>query len=370
MAECITFGRTTVHPKTEVRVLGVHLDPSLKWGRHVNKIKEKMAKQTLALTRTTASTWGATFLKARHVYKAVIRPTMVFGHAVWHDPDKKSPSYASHQQQLKVIQNKCLRVVTGAYKATPTQVLEAEAGIPPIEIYLNQLQAQTRKRLSDSNQTRIIQEACRRIQENLQGKRGRRKVCKATPGQRKAQWASKVQDQAEALRRRSPRSEHPNQRSTRKDVLEDHFHSEWTREWEKYRQSIPPCRRSPAQADTDLGHRQKFHVGASKGESSLMVQIRTEKIGLRAFLALRQVPGYTPECECGEGIQTPKHVILTCSNTANNRPEWLWKIGTCDYKVLTSTTRGLRAVAQRLMELNLLPQFRLAREMVSPLAVS
>jgi hypothetical protein len=45
--------------------------------------------------------------------------------------------------QLKVIQNRCLRTITGAFKATPTQVLEAEAGVMPIDIDLNHRQAQT-----------------------------------------------------------------------------------------------------------------------------------------------------------------------------------------------------------------------------------
>ena len=72
LQKCITFGATTVHPKTEVWVLRVYLDPALKWGPHINKIKEKMSKQTLALTRTATSTWGATFKKAKQVYTTVV----------------------------------------------------------------------------------------------------------------------------------------------------------------------------------------------------------------------------------------------------------------------------------------------------------
>ena len=102
----------------------------------------------------------------------------------------------------------------------------------------------------------------------------------------------------------------------------------------------------------------------------MMIQIRTEKIGLRGFLAQRKVPGIRPECDCGQAIQTPKHVILACPNTSDNRMEWLQKAGTVDYRVLTSTRKGLRMLAQRIMELRLLPQFAIAREMVKPLAIS
>ena len=101
-----------------------------------------------------------------------------------------------------------------------------------------------------------------------------------------------------------------------------------------------------------------------------MVQIRTEKIGFQAFLAQRRVPGVSPECECGEAVQTPKHVILACPNASEGRAEWLQRAGTSDYRVLTSTRKGLRMLAQRIMGLGLLQQFNLAREMVMPLAVS
>jgi ribonuclease HI len=53
-----------------------------------------------------------------------------------------------------------------------------------------------------------------------------------------------------------------------------------------------------------------------KPSNSLLVQLRTEKVGLRAFLHLRKVPGYEHEggnvCECEEAFQTAKHVLLQC----------------------------------------------------------
>jgi len=116
--------------------------------------------------------------------------------------------------------------------------------------------------------------------------------------------------------------------------------------------------------------RWRLHEGGSKEESSLMVQLRTEKLGLRGLLAQRRVPGISPECECGEVVQIPKHVILACPNISEGRVEWLPRAGTVDYRVLTSTKKGLRMLAQRMMGLGLLHQFNIVREMVIPLAVS
>ena len=57
----------------------------------------------------------------------------------------------------------------------------------------------------------------------------------------------------------------------------------------------------------------QLHEGLSKRESALLVQLRTEKIGLNDFLFSRGVPSVTsPRCECGERRQTVAHVLLRC----------------------------------------------------------
>ena len=80
----IMLGETIVSPEPSVKVLGVILDSKLKWKDHEQAVKQKLATQMLALQRTTASTWGATMLKARQVYQAVVRLAMVYRALAWH----------------------------------------------------------------------------------------------------------------------------------------------------------------------------------------------------------------------------------------------------------------------------------------------
>jgi hypothetical protein len=61
----VKVGGTEKAPTTEVRILGIWVDPKLKWSAHWGKVQEKSSKQMEALIRTTASTWGASFLRAR-----------------------------------------------------------------------------------------------------------------------------------------------------------------------------------------------------------------------------------------------------------------------------------------------------------------
>lgn len=91
------------------------------------------------LTKIATSTWGATLNKARQVYTAVVRPAMTYGAPVWHlpkEPRKKRTGLVASLATL--LQNKCLRSITGAYKATNIEVLEAESAVIPLDIHLDQ----------------------------------------------------------------------------------------------------------------------------------------------------------------------------------------------------------------------------------------
>ena len=100
----------------------------------------------------------------------------------------------------------------------------------------------------------------------------------------------------------------------------------------------------------------------AKAESSLAVQIRTEKIEFTQYLHRQRVPAVTsPACECGCHSQTAKHTIRYC-NLRPNTQRMLEEAGITDYGKAVSTTKGLKAVTSWLMKLGLLSQFSLATE--------
>lgn len=144
MTATVTINTQVTEPKPNIRVLGPEIDTKLKWNAHIQKIQRKMVSQSMALTKITTSTWGASFSKARQVYTAVVRPAMTYGSSVWHTP--KHIQKSSSTEKLAVLQNKCLRTIAGAFKAMPIPVLEAETFITPIDIHLDQLQAKARYR--------------------------------------------------------------------------------------------------------------------------------------------------------------------------------------------------------------------------------
>ena len=57
----------------------------------------------------------------------------------------------------------------------------------------------------------------------------------------------------------------------------------------------------------------RLHTGLPKPHSSLLTQLRTEKISLAGFLHTCRVPGFeSPACPCGWQQKTAKHVVLDC----------------------------------------------------------
>jgi hypothetical protein len=92
----------------------------------------------------------------------------------------------------------------------------------------------------------------------------------------------------------------------------------WGAKWRKDTKGRATFRNTPTPTKKVL----KLHEGLKKRDSALLVQLRTEKIGLKDFLFRRKVPDVAnSRCECGARRQTVVHVLLHCRthNDLRNR---------------------------------------------------
>jgi hypothetical protein len=79
-------------------------------------------------------------------------------------------------REFQKIQNKCLRVVTGGFRATPTQSLGTLAHISLLDLYLTSRVVTYRKRAKDNGTDSLIEKACSRIKSTL----GKPQACTTT----------------------------------------------------------------------------------------------------------------------------------------------------------------------------------------------
>ena len=105
-----------------------------------------------------------------------------------------------------------------------------------------------------------------------------------------------------------------------------------------------------------------LYEGLKKHEATALFLLRTEILGLNAWLASVGVPGILPCCTCGAGAQTVRHILLSCPDHEESRIQLLIQTGAESVKGLLSTPRGAKATARWFIQRGLLRQFDIARE--------
>src|SRR6201999_2429042 len=152
-------------PTKSVRVLGVWLDPKLKWSAHAKIARQKGVAAIAALKRVTTSTWGASFARARLLYNSAVWPTITYGTEGWFEPE--ITKHGKVIQAISKVQASGMRVVAGAFRATPIRELEPETFTPPLDVYCSELRARHIRRTYSSPVGMFIKEQCRMISSRL-----------------------------------------------------------------------------------------------------------------------------------------------------------------------------------------------------------
>jgi hypothetical protein len=339
----------------------------LQWKAHGQAAAQRMDTQMLALQRTTASTWGATMLKARQIYQAIVRPSLAHGAALWHQPTRSNKPKGL-AAKLQRHQNQGLRVVLGAFKATPTRQLETEAYVPPLDLWLNGRVARYQARIVRSGIAQLIDNACAAIRTRVRQRvacQRRRSAPPAetqnlTQSQERRLWAKDwVQAPLDLWDQRE-----------KKLVLQE-WESRWQAENRRLGRGehlaiepgncqVVPTNTPPTKKTLEL------HKDLQKAESALLVQARTGRIGLAQFLNSRRVPGYeTAKCQCLGGHETPRHMTQYCAIEGPRRPELRDSAGRAQaYPTLVGTGQGAKTFVRWMMVSGRLGQFSLAKRLL------
>jgi len=162
------------NPVQSLKVLGVWIDSKLSWKPHIKNTVSKATGYVTTMGRLLSSTWGTTLQRSRQIYTAVIHPTLTHGCNIWYTPHTPSCTQPRDSiiQPLMTAQNKALHKITGAYKATPILVLEKEAGIEPLQVYIQGQAIKHTLKQKDSDRQKAIKNAITKIERAHQRQRG------------------------------------------------------------------------------------------------------------------------------------------------------------------------------------------------------
>jgi hypothetical protein len=268
------------------------------------------------------------------LYTKCIRSAIAYGASSFHTPTAPGGRPKGIVQSLCKAQNRSLRIVAGAYKATPIRHLETETYTPPLDLYLNQRLADFEQRLQqrvlDAGQGpggprktagSIVTEACNRVFGRFRKrKKGPGPAPRLGPQGPTAvetaratiqYWASQGQGQGQGQGQK--KKEKKKQRALEWAWQDRWNHDLQGRQVERLADRAPPVFLFTSRA-------LQKHQGLTKAQSSLLTQARTGAIGLRDFLFRIKVPEvYTPYCDCGQGRETVEHLVVWCSNPPQQR---------------------------------------------------
>ena len=119
----LTLYNTELQHLTSYKYLGIIIDESLTWNQHITYTKRKAAATINVLKAVSRKDYGADRESLKRIFIALHKPTVEYGSECFSSASK------TNLQKLDPTQNAALRIITGAFRTTPIDSLQAETGI-------------------------------------------------------------------------------------------------------------------------------------------------------------------------------------------------------------------------------------------------
>jgi hypothetical protein len=256
----------------------------------------------------------------------------------------------------------------GGYIRTPRAALERESDIMPIDLYATVGRYQRASKIRTHQVEAKISDAADAIWRSMrgasaQGSRPQTNREKTTARADEIAREARARADEERERRARARGTHPlRPRPPTSDakLIDDWGRAEWQTRWERAKQRIPGQYRATTWLAPWTQKTRLLYEGLTKAETTALFLMRTEVIGLNAWLAAIRVPGVFPACPCGWHAQTVRHVLLHC--TRHERIDLLRKCGSGRLEDILQWPSSAKHAARWLVRSGVMEQFKLAAE--------
>jgi ribonuclease HI len=139
------LGGQIVRVEPSYKYLGIHVDHQLRWKTQMNEAIAKATKWTLLFRRLTKVASGLSAKLMRRLYITVAIPKMTYGLDVWYTPPNKPEGSRKNTGSVKALkefgklQRLATTAINGAFKSSPTDLLDSHSGLLPISLMLKSI---------------------------------------------------------------------------------------------------------------------------------------------------------------------------------------------------------------------------------------
>ena len=134
--DLISIGGSILHPKPIWRYLGFFFNRKLNFHQHVHHYATKCISTLNTMKILGNSSRGLLLTQKRLLYRTCIVPIALYGFQLWFF--KGAPT-VKNIAELKKMQRRAALWITGAFRTSPTEGVEAIAGLMPINLHLKKL---------------------------------------------------------------------------------------------------------------------------------------------------------------------------------------------------------------------------------------
>ena len=142
MSYCNVVSGQRIQQVSSFKYLGVQVDMQLNWKEQAQQATANTTKWIPQYRRLTRPTTGVSNKLMRQLYLAVALPKITYGLDIWYSPPLKPPGATRNTGSvgtlrcLQKVQCTATLAITGALRTTPTDLLDAHAGVLPMELAL------------------------------------------------------------------------------------------------------------------------------------------------------------------------------------------------------------------------------------------